>query len=186
MTLPSCLEDDYTILKRYNTQTYLVARKGEPSVIKIFPPEKMSQFQREKEAFLRLNGLGVTPEYYDIGICENMGFISMEPYDYTLDHLLPQLTSAQKRIIADQINHQVEIMHEQNLAHGDLHTSNIVVSLNPIRTAIIDFEYSFDIDTGARNPRVQRWMQEGFDWESDYPAFVEYDYNNWYSTMLEG
>ena len=77
------------------------------------------------------------------------------------------------------ITAKVEAMHELGIAHGDLHPNNIVLNLEPLRVAIIDYEYAFLIKEGRDDPEVRQWMENGFNWEGTYEEFVAWDLENW-------
>jgi serine/threonine protein kinase len=188
--LPECFSD-YTMIKRTGPRLCLLERNGECSAVKVFPlnyPGIRELFDREREAFSRLRFLEITPILLESGTCNNVGYLRMECYQESLSKLIlsNRLTSTQKRTIVNQVNAKIDRMHAANLGHGDLHGDNVMVNVLPdrsVETAIIDFEHSYDLDTGKTDPRVISWRDDAFDWNDTYEAFIKYDYENWRSEM---
>lgn len=126
---------------------------------------------------------GIAPPLYFTNTCDGKGIVVISKrYDHSLQDLIESddgITSDLKQKLIPLIDDKVRGMHSLNIAHGDLHCGNILVNLDPLDVAIIDFEYSFDIDKGEDDPVVQEWMRVAFDWEAGYDAFVGYDFENW-------
>ena len=105
----------------------------------------------------------------------------IEKFSYSVKDLVEDedvFADIKEDLIA-QIDQKIGLMHQLDIGHGDLHPGNIVVNLNPLRAAIIDFEYAYKISAGEHDPRVKEWMKRGFDWTGTYSEFVEYDLQNW-------
>ena len=186
-SLPSCFHD-YEVVQRKGSRLLMIRHNDKTSVIKLFPLNVSGvrqNFAQEKSAFRRLEGLGITPQLINYGICDNIGYIQMESYQYTLGKMLHKLTPNQKRTIVDSVTSQIDRMHNSNIGHGDLHIDNIVLNIDndKIETAIIDFEHSYDIDTGENDSRAIQWRNDGFDWNQSYDDFIQHDYENWRSEM---
>jgi predicted Ser/Thr protein kinase len=134
--------------------------------------------------YQKMSQLGVHPPIYEFGsLPENNGFyMIMQRATKSLanDPIYEQF----KKEIKEIIKYKVTTMHKNDIAHGDLHTDNIVYVLNPFDVFIIDFDTSFLISTGKHNPRVQQWMTNGFGWDQSYEDFVAYDYENYKGTLV--
>lgn len=76
------------------------------------------------------------------------------------------------------IYRKVNLLHEMDICHGDLHLDNIVLSQNPFDVFFIDWDKAFYISKGFTEERVLRWMKEAFDFNS-YDEFVQNDYENY-------
>lgn len=187
MDLPLVSFHDYTVVSRKGAHAVLIVKDGILTYLKLFDLEEDENlYHQEVKAYTRLEGLDVAPHLIGFGIEDGIGYLHIQAYASTLLEIMHLLTSEQKQTIADQVRQQVNRMHEANLGHGDLHLGNIVVlpeGNGRWKTAIVDFERSYNIDTGETDPRAMQWRAEGFEWQDSYEAFVKYDYENWYDEM---
>lgn len=117
-------------------------------------------------------------------ICDR-NIIIMQNYDGNLLKLWPFITETTQKQIETAVDKLIGKMHDFDIAHGDLHSRNIVYreENNEIVLRIIDYEKAFKISTGEDDQTVVKWMDKGFNWRGDYPSFVEFDFNNWKTTM---
>lgn len=186
---PKCW-DGWTIIQKWSDgrNNYLVKNEGRFGVMKIFD----LKHQSTRERYLKdlhhhqvLSDADVAPTLLFTNTCDNAGIMITEKYEASLQDLIDknQMTDDLKEDLTSLITQKVKTMHTMNIAHGDLHTGNIVVNLDPLKVALIDYEYAFSIDTGKTDPEVQDWMQRGFDWQGTYEDFVRYDFENWRNMM---
>lgn len=84
----------------------------------------------ELEMFLLANSLGLTPEIIKI----DGNNVTMKKYECTLG-LIKEYQQYSK-IVDDLITK----LHDNHILHGDLHSYNIVVNLQPLDIKLIDFE----------------------------------------------
>jgi predicted Ser/Thr protein kinase len=171
-----------------------VERDGVESIIKFYSldqPYAQTSFTNERNTFARLKGLGITPELYASGVCQGkIGYLHMEKFGDSLADFsqaeefpteLQPLTKEEKDMVKDQVTDQVNRMHDANIGHGDLNGGNVLIKRvnGGIQTAITDFEYAYDIDTGRNDPSVLEWMEiMGFGGRVD--EFVDSDLTQWH------
>lgn len=180
-----CL-DSWSVIHKLtgSKDSYLVKSDDQYGVMKIYDlkdESKWKRYMKDLHYHKILSNAGVAPPLLFEETCENEGIIITEKYWGSLEELIEsnQLNVELYDDLIDLITEKVQKMHDLNIAHGDLHAGNVVVNLDPLEVALIDYEYAFDIDTGKEDPKVQEWMQKGFDWEGTYDDFVRYDFENW-------
>lgn len=124
-----------------------------------------------------MSQLQIHPPIIEIGLLpDNMGFyMLMTKADGNISDIYNQ-DRDKYQILIDQ---KIKIMHEHDIAHGDLHGENIIYTLDPFNVWIIDFDNAFLISKGQHSERVQKWMAESFEWEDSYQEFVDYDFSNY-------
>ncbi len=192
MDIDSDCHQGYVITKRIDDATnklFFVESIDShvPAVMKIYAGDAdvMKRFEKDDEYLRLLSRYGIAPNVYYSARCNpGAGIIILEKFEQSLKQLVEDGTYAalpdeMKRRIICMIAAKVEAMHDLGIAHGDLHANNIVLNLNPLRVAIIDYEYAFSIGEGRTNPEVQKWMEKGFGWEGTYDEFVAWDLENW-------
>lgn len=79
------------------------------------------------------------------------------------------------------MDEKIKMLHDNNIAHGDLHIRNIVFNINPLDVKLIDFEHSFNISNITSE--VMNWMINGFDFKGTINEFIDYDYTNYKSYL---
>lgn len=188
---PECYPG-WTIIGKLENRSYTVKRTNDDratlGVMKVYNLSMNGTKNYRKDLHFTeiLGKAGVAPQLYYTKICNEKNAIMIsEKFDTSLRALIDdhELTEDLKENLIPLITSKVKTMHDLNIAHGDLHPGNVLVNLNPLKVALIDFEYAFEIDTGEQNPEVQAWVSTGFDWEGTYEEFVDYDFTNWLNQM---
>lgn len=151
---------------------------GEEVVIKIVgdSPSSCESLADVLETHASMGRLGVTVPVYLCGsLTERLGFVVMRKADACFSQVL----GLGAGLIA-KVREKVQLMHEHDIAHGDLHHRNLVCSRLPedVEVYIIDFDSSFHISRGA-TPGVRQWMETGYGWEGTFADFVAHDFRNW-------
>lgn len=101
------------------------------------------------------------------------------PFDANNSRIRPNLTNGE---IIERINRAIAKMHKLGYGHGDLHIGNIGFSGSNIY--LLDYDTVYRIQEGPVE-WLSRWMEEGFDWDDSFEAFVDNDYDTWRGDWLD-
>lgn len=101
----------------------------------------------ELKYFQRAHDLGLTPKIISINNKkdekDNGLNITMEIYEKTI-HTLIKENNDDFSIYETKIKQLIDVLHKNNILHGDLHANNIVCSKDGKDIKLIDFEFSLD------------------------------------------
>ena len=103
-------------------------------------------YEREFNILSAIKDLGITPKILDL----TNNYVIMEKYDCTLLDYLYSINANETtlQIIKEKITTLINILHSNNIFHGDLHCDNIVINLTDqsninksnIDVKLIDFD----------------------------------------------
>lgn len=106
----------------------------------IYHTNSITKIMKDKELsfYLKALKLGITPNI--INIKDNN--VTMERYDKTYG----LLSDDEKCKYYKDIDNMIEILHNNGILHGDLHSYNIVINTKNSCVKIIDFEMANNIE----------------------------------------
>lgn len=84
----------------------------------------------------------------------------MHKYDRTLDKIIGKLTLKQKMDAIFQILTGVTTLHSLGIAHGDIHSCNVLIDTNKNRYDLSDFEHSVSLDEASYQSAIEKDMQD--------------------------
>lgn len=144
-----------------NEQDFELEESGDLGDVEQYLPvslqTRIEDFEREERLSKIGSNLGISPHVYDSFICDNVlrepegghlitvGFIIMDRWDTSVGRWHQDHPDAKiPHQLVQKLQHQIEIMHDNGIIHGDLHLENIMLRLGPdgvtpVDIAIIDF-----------------------------------------------
>lgn len=140
---------------------------GEKSVRKSYTEISNEAWDRIKAVALDFSHHKIGPKVLNVDDLER----SIE-YQI-IDMIMPNMSRDK---LIEAINEKIDLMHNLDYAHGDLHLDNVGFVGEEI--FFIDHDSVYRISEGPVD-WVRDWMKSGFDWKGTFEEFVAHDYVSW-------